>query len=262
MELVNGVPITEYCDDNHLPLRAAAGTVRPGLPGRAARPSEGHHPPRPQAHRTCWSPSTTAKPVPKVIDFGVAKATGPAADRADDVHRVRPDHRHARVHEPRAGRAQPARHRHPQRHLFAGRAALRAARPARRRSNASALQAAAFDEMLRIIREEEPPKPSTRLSSESDDRCPRLPIAANRHTEPARLSKAGARRARLDRDEGPGKGPQPPLRNGQRPGRRRRSATCTTSRSRPARRRRRIASASSSAGTKPRLSVASQPSCY
>ena len=47
------------------------------------------------------------------------------------------------------------------------------------------LHAAAFDEMLRIIREEEPPKPSTRLSS--IDTLPS--VAANRHTEPARLSK-------------------------------------------------------------------------
>ena len=39
--------------------------------------------------------------------------------------------------------------------------------------------------MLRIIREEDPPKPSTRLSSSQT-----LPsIAANRHTEPARLTK-------------------------------------------------------------------------
>ena len=49
MELVKGVPITKYCDENHLPLRAAAGAVRAGLPGGAARPSEGHHPSRHQA---------------------------------------------------------------------------------------------------------------------------------------------------------------------------------------------------------------------
>src|SRR5262249_60880037 len=47
------------------------------------------------------------------------------------------------------------------------------------------LRSAAFDEVLRIIREEEPPKPSTRLST--SDTLPS--IAANRHTEPARLSK-------------------------------------------------------------------------
>src|SRR5262249_61035462 len=45
------------------------------------------------------------------------------------------------------------------------------------------LAAAAFDEVLRIIREEEPPRPSARLST-SDE----LPsIAARRKTEPAKL---------------------------------------------------------------------------
>jgi tetratricopeptide (TPR) repeat protein len=47
------------------------------------------------------------------------------------------------------------------------------------------LREAAFDEMLRIIREEEPPKPSTRLTT--SDALPS--IAANRHIDPARLSK-------------------------------------------------------------------------
>src|SRR5262249_26201629 len=47
------------------------------------------------------------------------------------------------------------------------------------------LRSAAFDEVLRIIREEEPPKPSTKLSS--SDTLPS--VAANRHTEQARLSK-------------------------------------------------------------------------
>jgi serine/threonine protein kinase len=47
------------------------------------------------------------------------------------------------------------------------------------------LRAAALDDLLRIIREEEPPKPSTRLSRSAE-----LPsIAANRHTEPKKLSK-------------------------------------------------------------------------
>src|SRR5262245_23355858 len=47
------------------------------------------------------------------------------------------------------------------------------------------LRDAAFDEVLRIIRDEEPPKPSTKLSA-SDTLAS---IAANRHTEPARLTK-------------------------------------------------------------------------
>src|SRR5262245_16465935 len=48
------------------------------------------------------------------------------------------------------------------------------------------LRSAAWDEMLRIIREEEPPRPSTRLS-ESKDSLPS--ISAQRQTEPARLTR-------------------------------------------------------------------------
>ena len=49
MELVNGVTLTQYCDDNNLTTRPAVGVVRLGLPRRPACPSEGHHPPRHQA---------------------------------------------------------------------------------------------------------------------------------------------------------------------------------------------------------------------
>ena len=48
------------------------------------------------------------------------------------------------------------------------------------------LKEAAFAEMLRMIREEEPPKPSTRLS-DSGDALPS--ISAQRQTEPAKLTK-------------------------------------------------------------------------
>ena len=49
MELVRGMPITEYCDQRAALDPRAAGAVRARLPGRAARPPEGDHPPRPQA---------------------------------------------------------------------------------------------------------------------------------------------------------------------------------------------------------------------
>ena len=52
--------------------------------------------------------------------------------------------------------------------------------------------------MLRVIKEVEPPKPSTKLSGSGT-----LPsIAAERQTEPKKLTATGARRAGLDRDEG------------------------------------------------------------
>ena len=58
------------------------------------------------------------------------------------------------------------------------------------------LRSAAFDEMLRIIREEEPPKPSTRLSalSRRENAGTSAPsslasIAANRQTDPEKLNR-------------------------------------------------------------------------
>lgn len=45
------------------------------------------------------------------------------------------------------------------------------------------LRSAAFDELLRIIREEDPPRPSQRLSNSQS----LVAIAANRHTEPKKL---------------------------------------------------------------------------
>ena len=78
-------------------------------------------------------------------------------------------------------------------------------------------QQAGLDEMRRIIREDEPPRPSTRLSTLGARRCP--PSRRTGEADPRQLDSARARRARLDRDEGAGEGPQPALRDGQRPGR-------------------------------------------
>ncbi len=49
MELVKGVPITDFCDEQQLSTRDRLRTVCRCLPRCAARPSEGDHPPRPEA---------------------------------------------------------------------------------------------------------------------------------------------------------------------------------------------------------------------
>ncbi len=110
--------------------------------------------------RISWSRFTTASRVPKVIDFGIAKATNgqlteqrcsrgsaqilgtPVYMSPEQAELSRPGHRHA------------------QRHLLAGRDALRTAdgHDAIRQRQLHALR---YDEMRRIIREEEPPRPST-----------------------------------------------------------------------------------------------------
>ena len=126
MELVRGIPITDYCDREQLSIperlelfvlvcRAVQHAHQKGIIHRDLKPSN------------ILVTVIDGAAVPKVIDFGVAKATGAAAHRADDLHRLPPVHRHAAVHEPRAGRPRGRGRRHPQRHLQPGRAALRAA---------------------------------------------------------------------------------------------------------------------------------------
>src|SRR5947208_5338348 len=48
------------------------------------------------------------------------------------------------------------------------------------------MKEAAYAEILRLIKEEEPPRPSTRLSESGEALAS---ISANRHTEPAKLTK-------------------------------------------------------------------------
>ena len=49
MELVHGVPITQFCDERKMTTRERLGIVRAGLPGHPARPPERDHPPRRKA---------------------------------------------------------------------------------------------------------------------------------------------------------------------------------------------------------------------
>ena len=103
MELVHGVPITEYCDQARLTPRERLELFIPvcqaiqhahqkGIIHRDIKPSN--------VLVTLYD----GKPVPKVIDFGIAKATDQRLTERTMFTAVRRDRRHARVHEPRAGR--------------------------------------------------------------------------------------------------------------------------------------------------------------
>src|SRR3954469_5797219 len=182
MELVKGVPITKYCDDKHLPIRerlqlfmqvcqAVQHAHQKGIIHRDIKPNN------------VLVAEYDDHAIPKVIDFGVAKAIAQKLtertmftefgqvlgtfeymspeqakfnqldiDTRSDIYSLG-----VLLYE-----------------LLAGSTPLEGKR----------LHEAAFDEMLRIIREEEPPKPSTRLITTEQ-----LPgIAANRGLEPKKLS--------------------------------------------------------------------------
>ena len=64
------------------------------------------------------------QPVAKVIDFGVAKATGQQLTEKTLFTGFDANDRHAALHEPGTGRDERSGRRHAQRHLFARRAAV------------------------------------------------------------------------------------------------------------------------------------------
>jgi WD40 repeat protein/tetratricopeptide (TPR) repeat protein len=184
MELVHGVPITKYCDDNHLTPRERLELFVPvcqaiqhahqkGIIHRDIKPSN--------VMITLYD----GKPVPKVIDFGVAKATEQrltertlftqygamvgtleymspeqaemsalGVDTRSDIYSLG-----VLLYE-----------------LLTGSTPLTHKR----------IKQAAYGEVLRLIKEEEPPRPSIRLSDSGEALAS---ISAQRHMEPAKLAK-------------------------------------------------------------------------
>ena len=183
MEYVKGVPITEYCDATRLSVEerlnlfvqvcsALQHAHQKGIIHRDLKPSN-----------ILVAPYDD-KPVPKVIDFGLAKA----------MHQSLTEKTLYTAHEMVLGTPLYMSPEQAQlNNLDVDTRAdiyslgvllyelLTGTTPLERKR----FKEAAWDEIRRMIREEEPPRPSTRLSS--TDTLPSL--ATFRHTEPAKLKK-------------------------------------------------------------------------
>ena len=184
MELVHGVPITKYCDDNHLTPRERLELLVPvcqaiqhahqkGIIHRDIKPSN--------VMITLYD----GKPVPKVIDFGVAKATEQTLTErtlftqygtlVGTLEYMSPEQAEmsALGVDTRSD-------------IFSLGVLLYELLTGSTPLTHKRLKEAAYAEVLRFIKEEEPPKPSTRLTESGEALAS---ISAQRHMEPAKLTK-------------------------------------------------------------------------
>src|SRR5688572_8539670 len=166
MELVRGIPITEYCDQHHLPPRerlalfvqvcqAVQHAHTKGIIHRDLKPTN-----------VLVTVTDDGRPVPKVIDFGIAKATtGQQLTDRTLFTEFRQLVGTPLYMSPEQAEQSAVMDVDTRSDVYSLGVLLYELLTGTTPFDKQRLATAAYDEVRRIIREEEPPAPSTRLST-------------------------------------------------------------------------------------------------
>src|SRR5262249_18970289 len=184
MELVKGVPITQFCDNNRLALRerlelfvcvcqAVQHAHQKGIIHRDVKPSN------------VLVTSHDRTPVVKMIDFGAAKAMSqPLTDKTVCTGFAQMMGTPLYMSPEQAGLS--SLDIDTRTDIYALGVLLYELLTGTTPFEGSRLRKASYDEIRRIIREEEPAKPSTRISTLGENA---VTVSANRKSDPRKLSQ-------------------------------------------------------------------------